>query len=222
MGKYNDIRKYLISATLLAVGIFCLFFGKVADHLEETQVENQVVSRKMLVDLMCSTVNHQQSKGVAWNAEAFKEVLLYEVDNIDKAKGTYAEMFDEHMASLSSRNPSEGIRPFVLTDYPDVLGKMREVESGRVQVMLSATEGGSAYPLHLYWRWVPSDPDLPGRYLVVLGVSKHSIDVTYSNMLLYGALVLVVACALHTIWAHYVPSPWVLLSPCGGATTRNF
>ena len=204
VGKYNDMRKYGYSVTILLSGVFCVFFYWVSVHLENSAIENTLTGRKMLVDLVCNTVDYRLTRGLPWEAESFKDVLAHEVDIIDEAKGTYAELFDFNLHSLSTRSPTPGIQPFALRDYPDVWERVQKEERGTAIVPFSTKKGGKTYPFHLYWRWVPSDANLGSRYLVAIGVSKHSIDVRYSNMLLYGIIVLLIVSSLNSFRVNVV------------------
>ena len=190
----NDWRKYLTSGALLMLVAFCCYFYFAFQHMENALIQEKTAGRRMLIDLMCDTTDKFISP------EAYKIFLAQNVGIIDAATGTYAELFDNKLNSLSVRTPTFE-RQVKIEEYPEAYSMMQTQHCGETVVPFARDDQSKPHELFLYWRWLPSDPDLDNKYLVVLGTSKYSLDVGYSRWIVYGAAGLIVVASVFIIGA---------------------
>ena len=189
------LLKCLLPCTLLIMIGFCAFFYDAFQQWEESLIQENFAGRRTLVDMMADNLDERVRRGMVWE----EDILVHAVSLIDEAKGTYAELFDSRLNSLSPRSPSFHGNPFQIKNHPGVVSQIMMQDRGDAIVPFAKDTASKPHALHLYWRWVPSDKTLENRYVVLLGVSKYSLDAEISNRLIYGTVILLVVTMLNNL-----------------------
>ena len=187
-------KKYFFMGAILTLCIICSYFYFAFQHLEEFSVQEKFLGRKLIVDII-------RESPEKWHTDDYMEFVAYAVGKIDEAPGTYAELFDQDFNSLSPRSLTFQGRPVRIENYPDLLSQIREHPSGIAVIPFARSDSAKPHDLHVYWCWLPADSGLGHRYVIVLGTSKYSLDVGYSQRLVYGAITLIIATAIFVIAA---------------------
>ena len=184
-------RKYLPALAILILAAFCMYFYLSLNNMSDTLLQEKIISRRFDVDLVCDEIDKFVEIDNDWNTYDYETILSYVVTEIDGTVGTYAELFDGHLNSLSERSPLFKGAPFDPREYPELIDFVKLNESGDMTVWFDK-EGITPHDLYIYFRWVPTDKNLSNRLLVMIGVSKFSVDSNISVWVTYGAASLIV------------------------------
>jgi len=133
-----------------------------------------------------------------WDAFEYAEVLSNVATQIDATGGTYCQLFDWSLMGLSDRTPLFDGAPFDPFEYPAIVQAVRENESGEASVWFEG-KGIVPHRMHLYYRWVPTDGTLQNRLLMIVGVSKFSVNTGISSGVTYGAAALIAVSAVFIV-----------------------
>ena len=167
----------------LALGTIAFLFVSM-ESIYSAFIAEKYTDRKQAVDWICDEI---EFCGLAGKHDGS---LVRVVGDVDGTVGTYAEVFDENLKSMSVRTPLVENAPFNPLDYPEVVDMIHAHKHGETEVWFNAP---ARHKLLLYFRWVGCD-------LVVLGVSKYSVDANINGQLGIWAMSLFVlasvACAL--------------------------
>ena len=212
MNIFNDNRRYFVAAALLVLIGFCGYFSVAFQHLDDSLILEKFIGRKLLVDLMSDNLDRFIKSGIHWDTHNYQDILAHDVEKIDAATGTYAELLTENFVTISPRTPTFLHNPFILKDYPHVIEKMKANDRGETAVLFAKDAQSEPHTLYLYWRWIPTDPTLQHKYLVVLGTSKYSVDVGYSRWIKWGAMVLISVAAI------FITSAIMIICSAGNAS----
>ena len=187
-------RKYLFLIPFLLLIGFCAYFYAAMNHMEDRLLREKIADRRFAVNIICDEIDRLVETDDNWGVYDYVTILSDVVAQIDGTGGTYAELFDEGIHGVSERSPLFDGAPFDPMEYPDLARAMRENEAGEMVVEFDKP-GAPKHDLSVYFRWVPTDTTLEHRLLVVVGVSKFSIDSDISVWVAYGAAVLIIVTA---------------------------
>ena len=190
----NKRKKYFFTGAIFVLSVLCAYFYFAFQHLEEVSIDEKFAGRKLVVDIICESSE-------SWPVNEYQRFLSRAVSKLDEAHGTYAELFDRDFNSLSPRSLTFESNPVRIAEYPDLIKKMQVKPNGTAIIPFSRGENYKPHDLHVYWRWTPDCPVSGKGYLVVLGTSKYTLDVGYSDRLVYGAIALIIVAALFVITA---------------------
>ena len=193
---FNDRRKYLLLLPLLLAAVSSLYFYYTYQQMETKLVLENFANKKMIVRLLTQNVSKYAEIDKDWDTYNYKDIIIYDVSRIDEAKGTYAELFDEKMTPMSPRAPSFAGNPFLIEKFPDVIARILSNEHGEAIVPFAKDATSSPHDLYLYWEWLPSDTSLKNRYVVLVGVSKYSLNAEIGKWLAYGAIGIILLLAV--------------------------
>jgi len=115
---------------------------------------------------------------------------------------------------LSDRTPLFDDAPFDPWEYSALVQAVSENERGEITVWFEK-EGAIPHRLHLYFRWIPTDETLQNRLLMIVGVSKYSINTGIGSGVTYGAAALIAVSAV------FIVGSVVLLSYVQGMYDRK-
>jgi len=195
---FNKKNRYLLAAALLVLVLFCVYF---AYALSTAMVQEKFTDRKLEADLICDEIDDFLILDNDWGSYDYQSVLSKMVSQIDATVTSYAELFDEGLASVSVRTPLFNERPFDPKDYPGFLEAIGHNERGDIAISVGGGGGAPAYTQYMYFRWVPTDKTLSNRMLVVVGVSKYSLNNGIPPLIEYGAVALIIVSSIFIIGA---------------------
>jgi len=183
-------QKYLIAVTFLVLVAFCGYFYFAFSHVNNALLQEKIIDRQFEVNLICDEMDRFVEFDIDWDSYNYADILSYVVEQMDDTRGTYAILYDDDFNNLLDR---DGLFP--LHCYPDLISEILTSERGEMTIQLE--HGGKPmHDVHLYYRWVPSDETLTGRMLVLIGVSKYSVDNNISDEIIYGAVILIIVTSL--------------------------
>jgi len=84
--------------------------------------------------------------------------------------------------------------------YPEIVSAIMSRENGTYKLWFDK-EGATPHDLYIYYRWIPTDKSLDNRLLVMIGVSKYSVNTNIGAWITYGALALIIISAIFIIGA---------------------
>ena len=159
----------------VAVAIFTGFYvGSATGVISESLLQEKIVEKHLEIDLICSQIDAFIASDADWGAYDYEKSLQNSMAIIDEQPFTFAALYTERLEDVSRRTPSYDT-PFVPLDYPEFAKAIADNEQG--DIVLVYAPGGDAKPrdMHVYYRWVPTDETLQGRYLLAVAVSQYSV-----------------------------------------------
>lgn len=188
-------KRYLLAAALFVLVAFCGYFYYAFGHVNNVLLNEKIIDRRFDIDIICDEIDRIIEQNKDWDTYNYKSILSSLVTKIDATVGTYSELFDEQMKSLSVRRPLFGKAPFAPFNYPQLMDAIQNNEYGDMKIMFNEI-GAIPHIIHVYFRWTPTDKSLKNRMLVLVGVSRFSIDSNIGNEIIYGAVALIIVASL--------------------------
>jgi hypothetical protein len=190
----KSLKKYSLTAAILLLSVFCGYFNFAFSHANRVLLEEKFLDRQATVDILCDQIDYFVERDLDWNKYDYTLDMVFAIDTLAKHRGVYAELFNERLEGLSAQMPYFGDTPFTPHVYPEIIQTVTEHERGRMVVEIDR-EGVPKYDLHLYYRWIPTNKQHPNRLLVIIGVSKFSVDIGFDSWVAYGAIALILVAA---------------------------
>ena len=195
--KRRRVTLYIAYGIIVA---FCLFFYFAITHGYEVLIREKFIDRQFEVDLIADKIDTMVDAKDDWDTYDYVELLTSIIERIDATGGTYAEIMDAGLNTVSARHPLRGVlfRPL---EHPAVVEAISNNERGELTVRFDGPGVRPLRPhdLNLYYRWIPTDASLNHRLLVIIGVSQYSIDTTFSVWITWGAAALLLITSFYMI-----------------------
>jgi len=196
--KWRIVR--LIIAYVISIA-FVVYLSVAISHANDVLIQEKIIDRRFEVDLIADKIDDMVDVKDDWYTYNYIELLTSIVERIDATGGTYAEIMDADFNTVSARHPLRGVT-FKPLAHPEVVDAIQGNERGALTVRFEdGVHPLQPHDIHLYYRWVPTDTTLTHRLLVIIGVSRYSIDTTFSDWITWGALVLLLITSVYMIWA---------------------
>ena len=173
----------MLVALLISVIVF-LFIDIIL--IGKSYLQEEVYVKNLVLDMMCDIA---ESGGT-------KDALIASVSEIDtlKQRGVYCAAYildansENHFRIISERTPLFG--PYDPLDNIDLNRDIRLQNRGKTVIVRAKTMEAPAHDLYIYFRWVFQDTDEP--IVIVLGMSKFSIETDHEQGLMIGAWLIVI------------------------------
>jgi len=192
---------YVFAVALMILVLFCGYFAYSFSAVNTALMQEKLIDRTFETNLICSEIDYLISKENDWGIYDYQSFLSQMISQIDATVTSYAELFDENLNNLSVRSPLFKEKPFDPKNYPELLQAVEQNERGEIIIDIEQGNGISAYTNFVYYRWVPTDKALSNRMLVLVGVSKHSVDTEIPALIEYGAIALIIVSSIFIIGA---------------------
>jgi len=179
----KKLNLYIIVFSAAMLVLLCFYLFTTYNYINEILLQEKIIDRTNEIDRFIDLFSE-------WKSEECNEVLTAYINKIDASGGTYAELFDGDLNSVSIRTPLFKETPFELQNYPALMELIRVNERGLTSVWF---EGVDSFELNIYYRWV-NDHDL-----VVIGVSKYAVDTEISYVMTYRSMMFVVIIAVFVL-----------------------
>jgi hypothetical protein len=181
-------RKYLLMIPIALMLFSVVYFRLVTHHINTTRLQEKIVEIIHLTDGLAAAVEGNPRR--PWHEHDAN--VINNVEFIDSLYQVYAAAYwleDGKLSLITKRNFETSI--FEPLDYPDFIAAVNASENGTITIGYTP-EDQDYRDLHMYFRWMPlySPPD--ERYLVVAGVSKHSLTIALSLWVSIGLWIIVV------------------------------
>ena len=184
----SSLIRYLTTCVLLIMVGFSIFFHDALKERKAAVLQENVAGRRLLLDLVADSAEERVRLGLGWE----EALLIHDVSTIDQAKGTYAELFDFRLNSLSPRSPSFVGNPFRIENHPGAVSQIMMQDRGDTIVPFAKDANSKPHDLHLYWRWIPSSDGLDRKYVIIIGVSEYSLESGTDDKVSSGVVALLV------------------------------
>ena len=175
----KNIRVILISSLIFMVFVYYNIF---ALNLSYYFLHEKIKDRQMMIDLICDIADNDG------NRESLTEIIN-EIDSYGD-KGTYCELFDKDLNGLSDRTPHFSSFQFNPLVYSDFLRDVKINNRGKSELILN-DKNIPDHVIYMYFRWIYRDTDEP--LLIVIGVSKFSVETDIDGWLKTGAWLIAAA-----------------------------
>ena len=129
--------------------------------------------------------------------------IIGSVESLDQLEQVYASAFkitDSEPILLTERYYETS--PFEPFEYADFVSAITEYEYGHININY-APESQSNRDIHVYYRWMPLYSPVGEQYLVIVGISKHSVLSKAHLWLSVGLWIMVIASAIYVIRSIY-------------------
>jgi len=176
----SDIRsmeKYLLLLPIAFLLLNAYYYMHVTREIQRVLLDERFVELVSVVDMISAIAETD----IEYKQSTYEEtVYIAAVEFIDKLNQVYAglyKMVDNEPTLISKRYyETSTFEPF---DFPDFTTIAFSSENG--YAVIGYTPEMQTYrELHLYYRWMPEMPDSLEHYLIVAGVSQHSVATTIS------------------------------------------
>ena len=198
---FNDKRKCLLAGAGLILIMFCGYFYFAFKQMDKAILKEKISDKQFYIDLICDSIDAVVEKEGNWDNYDYDSILHRAVLKIDSAKGIYAGLFDSNLNSLTEEYRTFEEVPFDPKDYPGVIEDIKNNIRGEAVVFFNKEGVSNPYDMHLYYRWVPTDKKYNNKLLIIVGVSKYSIDASIEDWVTYGAGVLIIVSLIFVAWA---------------------
>lgn len=190
-------KRYLLAVALFVLVAFCGYFYVAFKHVNHLLLQEKIIDRRFDIDIICDEIDRIIIQNNDWDTYNYKSILASLSSKIDATIGTYSELFDDQMNSLSIRKPLFGMAPFVPHNYPALMDAINNHEHGDIEIMFNETTAAAIpHKIYIYFRWTPTDKNLKNRMLVIVGVSRFSLNSNIGNDIVYGAVALIIVTAV--------------------------
>ena len=188
--------RLVFSFVIVPAVIFALFglaYQSLNVEIEKSLLREKFIEKQQSVDLIASQIDAYVAVDADWGVYNYEVILSAGLAQVDEQAFTYAALYDAHLDNISARTPSYSLAFEPLEDnaFADTV---LTTERGEY-VMPYTPDGDVTRDMHIYYRWIPTDSALDGRYLAIVAVSKFSIQ----NTLPRGIWTLPLALCLTTV-----------------------
>ena len=194
-----------IRVLILIVVIIAIVAGGaniVSNGIDRMLLAEKLIEKQLEIDLIVEQTDSAIKKDNDWESayKHYVDSVMIGMELIDRVHMTYAAVFDENLQNLSARSPSYDGHPFKPDIFPEFIEAVKSNESGKL-VLPFTPAGSKERDMYLHFRWLPSDSALPHRLLVVVAISKYTINTRISMWVQIAASFLVIAIFIITIFA---------------------
>jgi len=160
-----------------------IFYNVYALQLEDSFIAEKTANNFLMTDLICDLA----AQG------GCRDTLIDSVSNIDMSSnnGMYGAAFNADFEPISERTLRFPVSQYNPLNDPDFKRDVRLQNRGKATVMLEQTSEAPKHPINLYFRWVYKDT--PDAVLVIVGVSKYSLETDVEEWLKVGAWLIAAA-----------------------------
>ena len=192
----HKIRRYWPVLVLGMLVVICF----VAPNIITTLLLREGYQNKMqMVDMMAAGIDTDINNTPESHERALQESIKY----LDSIPLTFAAAYKPSQSVfelLTDRDMATNFDPFT---YEAVYKAVLEADSGELVVGFTPSTGSTAgkyRDMHLYFRWMPEYAEKEQRYLVIVAVSKYSIQsssMTFVSFVLWGVIAVIAAPAVY-------------------------
>ena len=177
--------RFLYLLPILFLILNSLYFAEVTREIAKVLLEEKYQEVVTAVDMLAMAVEAVHEPYWA----DYGQSTIRSVEFLDRQHQVYAEAFQVdgvRVTSITKRYYETS--PFEPFKCPEFVSLIQQKDSGGL-VVGYAPENQDYRELHLYFRWLPVCYDPLERYLVVAGVSRHSVTVAIGDWVTLGQMV---------------------------------
>ena len=179
---------------ILVAIVILVIFNMICNGIDRMLLAEKLIEKQLGIDLIAEQTDRSIKKYNDWESahEHYIDSVVISVELLDRVEMTYAAVFDENLQNLSARSPSYEGSPFEPNVFPEYVAAVKANERGNL-VLPFTPPGREKRDMYLHFRWLPSDKVLPHRLLVVVAISRYTINTKVSMWVQIAANLLVIA-----------------------------
>ena len=188
----------LIAAIVILCG-FCVYLYLAFLESEATLVREKAFEKTQDIKLLCYITETMAGLDDIDN-EAYGAVLQKAVEFIEREYYlTFAQLYDEDLKPYIELNEGAGGgKKHDPMEYREFVNAVTTTNDGSLSYWYETAEAGRR-EVHMTYLWTPSKDLGVKRYLVAIGISKHTISESLHPAVLYGGFVLVFVLATYML-----------------------
>ena len=170
------LRYLVVVVPCIIIVLFGMAYKVLEIEIENSLLHEKFIEKQQSVDLIASQIDAYVAADADWGIYNYEVILSEGLAQVDAQAFTYAALYDAHLENISARTPSysSAFEPLEDIAFADTV---LTTEYGEY-VMPYTPDGDATRDMHIYYRWIPTDSELEGRYLAIVAVSKYSIQST--------------------------------------------
>jgi hypothetical protein len=187
----NNSRRYILLSPIIIMIVFCLYFIFLEDQIEESLLNEKFKEKQQVIDMIAYTTNHFITEDNDWVSDRsyYMRSLQLMTESLDSNYMTFAAVYNEDLSLVSTHLQNDDL-PFDPLNYKEFKYSVLNNEAGDVIIDIKGSSEG-ARKMYLYYKWIPTNPDLSGRFLVAIGISELSIITKIHGWVIGGAMALI-------------------------------
>jgi hypothetical protein len=198
--KIKRWGKILMLPTLLLL-LNVMFFQWSNRVTDAVLLQENFDEKIRAVDLF-AVINDAVAVGAGWSQEEYTEFVSKATQALDDMPMTFAAAYqfaDEQYVLVSNRHPSYEGSPFDPMQYPDFVELVTAQESGEYRAMF-APKGSEPREMWIHFQWVPTDPTMSNRYLIVVAISKYTVTNPVPSYVFTAQIITLAETFLLNVW----------------------
>jgi len=192
--------RYIVLVPLLVMLLATGYFAWVTSEINTTLLAEKRLEKQLEIDLIADQIDDFIEADEDWYTYAYEPIITKRLASLDAQPFTFAALYDSSLNNVSARTPSYNSF-FEPVDHLGFVDEVRRNASGH-SILSYEPDGEEARDMYIYYRWIPTDSTLQGRYLAVVAVSNYSVTNRISDWVGIGAMgLIIVVTALNVILA---------------------
>jgi len=183
----------LIIAPLLIITVaFAAYFHIVIQATTDALLQEKVLEKEIDLELLCAQMDRFIELDNDWGVYDYAAIMAHSIEYLDNLPHTFAALYDEGLNLLTGRTNQN--TPFAPMDSPDFIADVTAKEQGNLIISYNSTPT-EVREMHVYFRWIPTNTTLEGRFLTVIAISEVAVTTPTLNWAWFGAIALVILTA---------------------------
>ena len=183
--------RYLFLLPIIILISFTGYFYQAHKLVYEMLINEKYIDRQFVVDIACDEIDRIVTLNPNFSKDNYITVLRHVAEEIDNTYGSYGELFDHELNSQSTRNHFFADSPLKIFDHSEIVNAVSNAERGKVVLWYNKPSIPQHY-LYIYFRWVPTDSENKDKLLLIVGVSKYSVNSKIGVKMIYGTVALII------------------------------
>jgi len=218
--NHNRLRYLLLIPIVFTIAAI-MYFSGLTREINRTLLEEKAQEKQLELDLICDQIDAFIELDADWGRYDYRGILGHSLAFLDAQPFTFAALYDSDLREISRREPSYEGSPFDPLSYPEFLPGATSNESGHF-ILPFTPHGEPERDMHLYYRWVPTDVNLSGRFLTVIAISEYSVSNHAADWVGWGAMAMIVATLiLNTVMVAVISRLGYIYQARNGTKWRN-
>ena len=186
--------KILLLILIIVAAVILVVFNVISNGIENMLLAEKLIEKHFQVALIAEQTESFIQKGDDWTSEYnhYIDTILVSLEMIDALEMTYAAVFDYNLENLSVRSPSYEGSAFEPTVSSEFVEAVKTNELGDF-ILPFTPKGSETRDMYIHYRWLPKDNALENRVLIVVAISKYTINTRISTWIEIIAILLVIS-----------------------------
>jgi len=192
----NGSGKKLLLLPVAFLVLNALFFSHATQEIEKTLLKGKYLDAINFVDMLAAAVEATSDRDWRDHEKNIRDSVEF-VDRLHQVYAGAYKRIDDELVLFTERYYETSV--FEPLDYAPLMDAINSEDYGRIVIGYTPEEQGYR-ELHIYFRWMPLYSPTGERYLVVVGVSRLSVEPIIARWVSIGKLASMVMTFLLNIW----------------------